>query len=214
MISADALEAYFETQDAVLSRTASTGTVDTSVSAGKSAPNLSQSSLLTQLTQNRRRVVRYVLSRALRPPVASGDFLASLLAIGEIYSANVFESSLFRLWPYDYSKFNSTSQLPVIEPKSIVPALFELDSMILSRIRSSDASQLAGTVEWEIVFGPIHPFYDSCGRIGRYASALVAMWAGWFLFEHTSRASYLAAGSHGQQDFLAYLLTLDRLSVV
>lgn len=213
MISVDALEAYFDSQDVVLSRTATTGTVDTSVSAVKSAPNLSQASLLAHLTRNRRRVTEYVLSRAARPPVTNGDFLASILSIGELYSAGVFESSLFRLWPYDYRKFNPNSQLPVIDSSAVVPALIELDVLVLSRVQKADALSLAGYVEWEIVFGPIHPFYDSCGRIGRYVSGLVAIWTKSALFVHASRPNYLAAGSSGRQEFLDYLSTLDRLSV-
>ena len=213
MISADALEAYFDSQDRTLSRTATTGKVDTAVSANKFAPSLDQAQLLAHLFRNRRRVIEYVLSRANRPPVTNGDFLATILSIGEIYSADVFESSLFRLWPYDYRKFNPSSQLSVIDSTAVVPALMELDTLVLSRIPDSETLSLAGHIEWEIVFGPIHPFYDSCGRIGRYISALVSFWTNSALSVHTSRPIYLAAGASGRQVFLDYLSTLDRLSV-
>ena len=38
---------------------------------------------------------------------------------------------------------------------------------------SKDPVPLAAWAEWELIGGPLHPFYDGCGRISRAFSALL-----------------------------------------
>jgi hypothetical protein len=67
---------------------------------------------------------------------------------------------------------------------------------------------LAGMLEWEISTGPLHPFYDGCGRVGRAVAFLMQTWLGATVAEYGSRAEYLAAARKGKQHFVGYFASL------
>lgn len=199
-----AIAGHLALLDANLSRTATSGVVNTSVSAVKVAPNLEAQELLNITSRNRDQVAKYIAERASRRPNAKGDFVGPLLAIAELYSVGVFSEGLLRAWEYDYGQFNPMTSLPKVEPDAILPKLLELDARVVACFRAGDLRGLASRVEWEVAFGPIHPFYDACGRIGRYASTLMALWAHESVRVHGGRAEYMSAGALGTEAFVAY----------
>jgi hypothetical protein len=203
-----ALEAYFTHIDSRLSRTVTSGRADVSVSSIKRAPVLSGEQLALRLAANRARVSEYIVGRLLRPPLVSGEFVACLLTIGELYSSGVFPSSLFRMWPYTVK--GGPSVTPV-DAARVHDGLVALDTRVIEALTDGlGLSRIGAEVEWEIGIGPIHPFYDACGRIGRYGASLVRLWAGQVLPEYDSRDEYMARAALGIEAFVVYAESVAR----
>jgi hypothetical protein len=67
-----------------------------------------------------------------------------------------------------------------------------------------DPVPAAAWAEWQLGGGPLHPFYDGCGRISRAFAAALLVRGGRLLPLFDTSAQYFAAGNEGDARFLVY----------
>lgn len=188
--------------DKKLSRTVSVGLVNQAVSPLKKTMLVNGSALEAHLLDRLEHIARYLSQRASRPASTRGELLATLLSIAEIYSSGVFPEGIFRLWPYVAPIDEVVGS--IVATDQIWESLLSLENAYFSRLNNDATYDLAGWLEWEIGIGPIHPFYDSCGRISIYFSTLVSLWNHQPVPEHTNRDLYMNAARGGVGQFLGY----------
>jgi hypothetical protein len=198
--------------DKSLSRTISTGMVNQAVSSLKKPMLVNGNVLESHLLERLEQVARYVSQRACRPAVARGELLAALFSIAEIYSSGIFPEGLFRTWAYSAPIDEADS--PEIEVDQIWASLLSLEDAYFTRLNVDASYDMAGWLEWEIGIGPIHPFYDSCGRISRYFSTLVSLWNHQSVPVHTNRDLYMNSARMGVDKFLDYRVQQLRLTLI
>lgn len=191
--------------DNILSRTQISGVVKTDVSPIKLAMVLEGPPLQLQMQRNLSRVSDYILNRAKRHPKQVGEFLGCLITIAEIYSDSIFPDSLFRKWDYSLTRTQNGSNATAVAPNDILKELLKIDVTIVQAYENSKQSHLPNLIEWEIGIGPIHPFYDSCGRISRYIATLLRYWSRLPLPLYTDRDTYMDAARQGPLVFGNYL---------
>lgn len=201
------LQRFLEENDLELSRTAKSGTADNSISSLKRPALVTGRELVEAVARNRLTVARFILAQSPYRPTSPLEPTGALLALAFLTNDGIAPNGLFRLWNYEPQVRASSAER--VEPKDIPENLGGIGSRLFEALRiSSEREKLAivGEIEWDIGIGPLHPFYDGCGRISRYFSALSSLWLDVPMVHHTSRKEYMERASEGRREFIDYYL--------
>jgi hypothetical protein len=212
MKSALALEKLLRGNDLALSRTARTGTVDNKVSPRKKASLITGSDLFDALDRNRAAVARFIVAQSPLQPKSPLELIGVLLVIAFLTNDGISPNGLFRIW--DYEPQVSSLQGARVKPEDIPRDIESKANSLLEAFQTDSKREklaaIAG-IEWDLGIGPLHPFYDGCGRISRYFSALNCLWLNLPIVQHTSREEYMGHASEGRCAFTTYYLAqVDR----
>lgn len=197
--------------DAVLSRTAQSGTGDTSASTLKIPLRLTGAALKDSVIKNRIASVEYILGCPPNVLSSTHDFFTSTLTLASLTSKNMLPEGLFRSWRLPAGRqFGPACDSIEVLPSNIWLSLEEICKESVEQLfKGRDAIEVAAIIEWHIGVGPLHPFYDACGRISRSVSALVLQLNGLSIKHHQSRKDYFEAGASGIEKFTHYYHTLE-----
>jgi len=135
------------------------------------------------------------------------------MTIAEITGLEVFPAGVFREWEYDPGRFGlSYTSDQLCQPDQIGYKVKDLCDKLCNALsqRSHNAIAIAAGVEWELGIGPIHPFYDACGRISRCFSLLTKLWMDEAPRLHASRDEYYRAACLGLRQFVTYYEQLPK----
>lgn len=205
----DQLDDYLAHNDAALSRTVRTGKVAVSTDDKKQAPPISNAALVSKVSANRRRVADLLRTLSPRTPDEWFDFYAALIVVAHHALEGLNAPGLLRRWEYDPRKYNVITTESLVPFNAIPEELSRLAERTFSTLKNAPTNETAAVIaglEWDLGIGPIHPFYDACGRISRYFSALVCIWSGRALPLHDSREEYMTAAQAGRDEFVEYWL--------
>jgi hypothetical protein len=137
----------------------------------------------------------------------------ALIVVAGLAGAGTSQGVLLRQWDYSPSSVVGVDPIPGIAPENVRHQLFEIGAGFSAALAHGDReAQLREVVamEWEIVVGALHPFYDGCGRIARYFTALTTLWLGDLPPVHESREAYFAAANGGVSTFQTYWHALPK----
>lgn len=195
---------YLTEIDELLSRTAATGRIDLAASPEKLSSMREGDDTTDTHRVNLQLIVSFINWRALNVPSSAVEMFASLTTLAHLTNMSLTPSILFRHWPYAgkgawVSRWNSVEAhaAPAEMWRIIVGAFENLHEPRYLR-------DLVAGLEWDIGIGPVHPFYDGCGRISRYFTALIAMWTNIVVPLHGSRDEYMHAAGIGRSHFVEY----------
>ena len=164
-----ALAEYLTQTDEALSRTVSTKTVAIDTSRAKRAPLLRGDELAQAIRINREAVLNYIAWKGQQKPSQSMEMFVSLSTIAELASINVLPDGLFRKWRYSGTSDLTFSGAEMIPPERVADALFLFSNELFQNLQGDrtvgELLRIVGAAEWDIAVGPLHPFYDACGRI-------------------------------------------------
>jgi hypothetical protein len=193
-----------EKNDMVLSRTSAQGQGDTSASELKLPLRLSGESLKKALLINRLSVAQFIVGSNAMVASTGPNLMASILCIANLTVSGTLPDSLFRLWPLpDGRTYGAPQDSIKVLPNEIWSRLCEVSELASIEFKK-DSLAASALLEWEIGIGPLHPFYDACGRTSRGVSALVQDVSGEKSRTHRTRGEYFEEGKKGRQAFLEY----------
>jgi hypothetical protein len=198
------LDDHLRGLDRTLSRTVATGTIDRTASPAKRPALVTGSALLARIAANRRLVARFIAWRRRAWPATAAEHFGVICTLAHLAGLGIFPAGLFREWEYDAGRHGVAGH-PV--PRDEVPAALLGFAGEISRARALRAPariELVARTEWEIGIGPLHPFYDGCGRISRYTATLLSLWLDVPVVTHASRDAYLGAARAGRDAFVTY----------
>lgn len=208
---------YLENTDRALSRTLREKSVATAASSKKRNALLSGEELVKQIDQNREVVARYIGWKRNYVPQNPEELVSTIVALAEIAGMNVLPEGIFRSWKYDGTENIRFSENQLIDPRAIFSTLYELASDLLMQLKNANDSarglQIVASAEWDIVVGPLHPFYDACGRVSRYFSTLLCLSFSLPLVWRGDRDAYFSHAVQGKQAFIGYFLSCDRVTL-
>ncbi len=92
------------------------------------------------------------------------------------------------------------AEIPPVEVEAGLERFAETVAQGVGGLRV-DPVPLAAWAEWELNGGPLHPFYDGCGRISRSFGALLLVRGSCLLPLYGDREAYFR---HGQQSHAAF----------
>lgn len=204
---------YLITLDSLMSRTVIYGVGKTDISSFKRPLLLKGIPLLRQIELNRESVTRYIIWRMKYIPDVEFEHYNILCSMAELTNMNILPESLFRSWCYVSSKYGVNYQGQTINSRRIPQGLQKIATQVI-KIKKlnthAEKVKVISNVEWQIAVGPLHPFYDGCGRIARYYSTLLSLWFETGLVIHKSREEYFDAARKGRNSFYQYYLLLPR----
>jgi hypothetical protein len=204
------LISYLAEIDEVMSRTAR-GVIDTSARQHK-RPLLMDGDLLdAQMRINRENAARMILWTANRAKLTADDLAGMLLGMHNCVCFNLLSEGTFRAWPYPAVGGSNS-----IEPDSILKSILDYSRdwfPVLYMTEAKDKGVMVAQIEWDIGIGPLHPFYDGCGRTSRYFACLVARKVGLPFRRTHSREEYFSAALEGRKEFVEYYLGLPEVLV-
>ena len=208
---------YLSETDKKLSRTVINKTVSVTTSTKKRKALLDGCNLSSQIESNRKLACEYILWRRSSKPEQPADFFVSLVTLAELTGFKLFPEGVFRTWDYAGSHQLNFSVEQQIVPSSIGSSLMNLCQELQRKLvclndRDSRLDVIAAA-EWEISVGPIHPFYDACGRISRYYATLLCLWLRLPLVERGDRETYFDYSNRGRKEFQRYFLECPRISL-
>lgn len=113
---------------------------------------------------------------------------------------------LYRAWPYVTPGDGANGLLPQVAPEDIAPGLSRLadECAAITDLALSSKGRAIARMEWEIGIGPLHPFYDGCGRVSRYLSTMLCLWHELQPPVHSSREAYMTAAAESAESFVDY----------
>jgi len=205
----DELLDYLERNDDALSRTVRTGEVNLGTNAKKRPPPITDAKLITKVSENRGKALALICTLSRRGPDQWFDFYSALILIAYQALDGLAVEGLLRRWEYDPKKYKVATTEHLVSPEEIPQELYVLAQSTFSYLKTAPANGLKKVIaglEWDLGIGPIHPFYDACGRISRYFSSLVCLWSRQTLPIHSSREEYMAAAGAGRDQFIEYWL--------
>jgi hypothetical protein len=195
--SALSIERYLRETDVLLSRTVRTGRIDVAASDQKQQTSLTAEALQAAVERNRLRISEFIAWRAMHLRRSSDELLAALLAIAQLAMADIVPRGVFREWPYEHRKYLDASADDGCPSEQATELTSDIDLLVP-----------IAELEWELVLGPVHPFYDGVGRISRYYSTLVCLGSGLLPRMHSSREQYFLCGRGGREAFCSYYRAL------
>jgi len=205
-MNAPSLLEYLRNTDSILSRTIRSGTVLTSVNLRKKQALLTGNKLRDRNSSNLQLVSEYISSRRNYVPNEPLEILVTLVTLAQLTNFGILPEGMFRTW--DYVTPANGNPLPSIPPSDIAAGLESLSNECCAILKIEDQAQALREVaglEWELCVGPLHPFYDACGRISRYFAVLVSLWMDIPLPHYSSREEYFAAACEGKAKFGEYV---------
>jgi len=188
--------------------------VDTSASPTKKVALKSGDDLSQQVQANRRLITDFIDWRRLCPPQTDSEHTFVLVTIANLAGLHLLPEGLFRTWNYK-SPTSSIIFGATVAPDQISGKIIEIGKLALffrSIKRDEDKLTLVARIEWELGIGPLHPFYDGCGRISRYFSTLTSLWSNTPLVIHHSREEYFSRAREGETSFVQYYLNQPRVA--
>lgn len=198
-----------KTNDMALSRTSAQGQGDTSASQLKLPLRLSGEPLKESLLKNRLSVAQFIVGSNATVASSGPNLMASILCIANLTVSGTLPDSLFRVWPLpDGRTYGPPQDSTPVQPNEIWSRLFEVSGLACIQFKT-DPLAAAALLEWEIGIGPLHPFYDACGRASRGISVLLQYVSGEKIRTHLTREEYFDAGKKGRQAFLEYYRRLN-----
>jgi hypothetical protein len=202
----EALRRYLTGLDRRLSRSVIRGHTDTGSSSLKLPLLLQGDPLRQQIAANRALIAQFIAWRRLHFVESAREQLLVLCAIAQLAGLGLLPRGLLRAWDYDPARYGARWIRPPVPPASILVELERLlQELKLAQLETSASRVTAiARLEWEVCAGPIHPFYDGCGRVARYFSCLLSQWLAVPLPQHASRDDYFRAAEQGPAAFAAY----------
>ncbi len=191
--------------DQILSRTVLSGMTSTDIDRHKQAPLLAGDRLLKRIELNRKLISKYICWQHNNAKKTDWDYYQALLTIASFSSLGILPNGLLRAWPYNPSDVNfGGSEIGFEEIPSQLLGIGRRAKAIETAQTADEKRALIAQIEWEICVGPLHPFYDGCGRISRYYSALLSILGGISIVKHKSREDYFVAARAGKLAFVEY----------
>lgn len=196
-----------------LSRTRQ-GKSDTGSAKKKEPLLLSGEALKEKVINNEEMVHQYVYSANCEAIPQSGEGVEQILyAIADIANEGLLPKGRFRTWEIHANQQSVTGGGAVSGPEAKVkpgelPQAVAYFCSEVSRCRDElggDPVPLAAWAEWQLNGGPLHPFYDGCGRISRAFAAYLLVAGGHLLPLYDDSQSYFAHGNEGIEAFTAYV---------
>ena len=205
----EALIEYIQTTDQTLSRTARDGTAATGVHVGKRASRLTGANLHRALVQNRAATAAFIDWQSEQRPRSAFGMGATLTGLAWIVNFGIIAGELYRAWPYVTPGDGANSALPPVPPEGIADGLERLagECAAIAHCDRPAQSRAIAHIEWEIGIGPLHPFYDGCGRVSRCFSTMLCLWHGRQPPIHISRETYMSAATKSEADFIEYWIS-------
>lgn len=198
--------------DRSLSRT-QTGVSDTSASRSKRKLLLEGQELREQVLENQWRVCQMIFDSRTDPPPRSLKEVEELLfAVADLTNDRLLPNGRLRSWeiPYRHESIEDDGFRPSphrpIPPNKVLSAVREFATTILTRWAELkiDPVPLAAWAEWHLNVGPLHPFYDGCGRISRSFSSLLLLRGSSLLPLFEDRNTYFAKAIQGTEVFMPH----------
>lgn len=209
----DLVSSILDANSQRLSRTRG-GVSDTSTSAEKERLTVSGNELAEQSRKNEARVHALLFERRDSfNPQGPADVLQLLLEIADGTNDNLLPSNRWRRWDVPShgegrDEFSQRALLSAAIPfTSVEAALEEFVQVVFEHWSTLEADPvpLASWAEWQLNAGPLHPFYDGCGRISRLFSAALFLRASWLLPMYDSRETYFERANRGTASFAGYV---------
>lgn len=206
----DVLVEYLEHLDRTLSRTVSSGKVSQATSLTKRAPLVTGDALMQLVETNRKEVARQIEWRATTGPCSTENVISAIVGIAQIALVGIVPRSIFREWSYDPKQYSIRNEEPLCPPELIWSGLVQLGDRAFQVVRNGGQSsaECIPEIEWDLVAGPLHPFYDGCGRVSRYFSTLLYLWTERSPKVHLARDEYFHALRRGKVEFGSYCRSL------
>lgn len=186
--------------DKCLSRTVTTTRADVSVSTSKRPLLISGEQLTLAIERNRTAVCTYISGAPAGVMLSSADLNAAIITIASLTLQGMLPASIYRQWDLiDRNYGLAEDSCPV--PVDSIQASLLVAAQAAVLLNQTDPVAAAASLEWEIGVGPLHPFYDACGRISRAAAALGLWKATRRIPLYPSRESYFATATEGKATF-------------
>lgn len=207
---------HLEQNDLVLSRTAITGAIDRSVSHNKKPPLLFGPKLEERVRANRELVAQFIIWQTHHKPDSEWEYVFSLTTLAHITGIGILPEGILRRWPYDVSGTlaGAGKSVPAQNIPSGIIDLGRRTFELSSSYEINDRLRKIASVEWDIGIGPLHPFYDGCGRVSRYFAVLVSLWNQLPLVRHSSRDEYFRCAKAGREAFGDYYVIQERMTLL
>lgn len=196
------------------------GKSDTGSSNGKEPLLLEGEALKEKVIQNEDTVHRYIYSAINKAnPQSSEDVKQILFAIADMTNEGLLPKGRFRTWEIHANQQSVTGEETVsgpeakMDPGELPEAVTKFCSTISVRWNElyEDPVPLAAWAEWQLNGGPLHPFYDGCGRISRAFAAFLLVAGGHLLPLYDNSRSYFTHGNKGIETFTVYVRhSIDR----
>ncbi len=190
------------------------GESDTSASHEKLPLLLTGDALRRQSAENERRVCQLIMDWRTEPLLTDWAVIRQVLFVmADLTNTGLLPAGRLRVWdvPYPVQPAEDDGYQPA--PSRRIPA-DEMPQAVETFCRTiharlhelaADPVALAAWAAWHINPGPLHPFYDGCGRVSRTFSAWLLARASRFppLFEDWS--TYFTHAAGGPAVFADYM---------
>ena len=196
-----------------LSRTRA-GASDTGSSALKQPLLVSGDELRARAAANEHHVHEFIHATQWSKAPASPEAVRTLLfAISDLTNEGLLPAGRFRTWPIGAHQPSATAAAAVSGPEAKVPpeeipaAVDAFCATVHARWPelADDPVPLAAWAEWQLNGGPLHPFYDGCGRIARSFGATLLIHGSRLLPLYDSATEYFRHGNAGTEAFAGYV---------
>ncbi len=196
-----------------LSRTRA-GRSDTGSSALKQPLLLSGDALRARAAHNELKMHEFVWSTRRAGPPDNVDAVRSLLfEIADLTNDGLLPAGRLRTWPIGAHQASASGGVAVsgpeakVAPDDIPEAVDAFCAIVHARWPelSVDPVPLASWAEWQLNGGPLHPFYDGCGRIARSFGAARLIRGSTLLPLYDSPSAYFRHGNGGNESFAVYV---------
>lgn len=197
-----------------LSRTTS-GFSNTQTHSRKLPLRFTGESLKEKARENEHAVGKWIYAtRNDPPPHSRSDVLTLIWKVCDGINAELLPTKeRLRCWPIGtYQKSLDGSNPsgrtePKLDPDRLPEAMDRYADVLLERWSelSTEPVPLAAWAEWQLNGGPLHPFYDGCGRISRAYSAMLLVRGRTLLPIYDSLNNYFDHGHQGETAFADYM---------